>query len=1479
MWGCASERWGPRTTAGRNGQGRARVRTLFCGSAVVFAITAIASGDAVAQNVGPAGGRTAIAASVDQVGEELVAKRTRTSRTYLSRDGRGHVARVFQSSVNYRDGSGDWRPIANALDLAGDSYRNRANRFVARLPKSLAGGEVSLTEAGDTVAFSLRDATATAQVAGAKATYRDAFSGVDVSYEVLSDAIKELIILKSASARREFVFDLSLSDGLSPSLEAGALAIRDASGELTMSVPAPFMTDANDRASHAVGFTLARVQEGWRLTLSARDAWLDGPERAYPVAIDPVVYPGAQADCKLKQDDPTTDFCAMSHLDVGGPTGGERRAALRFDVAAAVPDDAIVTYGHMKLWLNSQSSATQGNYINAHRLTRQIAAGATWNSPWTTPGGDFSSTVACTNCPFVGGSPTGGGEQPGGPVYWFMADLVAGWANGSITNDGVLLKVDQIRSAGNVLSFSSSEAVADQPYLAIRYQPRTGVLPAHKYESQQLTDRLSLAVNSSNGNLLLRSRDLTVPGGLGPDLTVSRTFNTLRPEQYAYGRGFSADFGPDVRLEVDHGDRVVYHGPSGLGALFKQTGATSYETPKGFDAKLEKTAGGWTYTENQSQRTLTFDATGRLTRDQDRNNRAITYTYAGSGSELSKLTDSQGRDTTFSYTGGRITQMTDPASRVYEYAYDGSGRLSSYTDPENGVTYLDWNAYGPELIRTPADRQIKITYHTSGAYEGRVASIIRVTNTNDPFASLIGHTTQFSYTINSDGSGQSVVTDPNAKQVTTVFDTDARPTRTTDGEGRVTSKAYTTNSNVQSFTVAGNTGTTPNSTLLYDADNNLTGAQTPTTDAATPDCSATSTTCIRSEAKYGESAGVASTVPGKQYLLTSTKNEQGRTRTLSYDANGNPKTIGSPLGTITLNYDTSSPGKLDSITDQRAKTTSYGYDASGNLTQVTPPMPMGSTTLTYTASLSRIATVTDGKSQTRTLSYDDLDRVEKITYGDASYVQFVYDNDGNLTARNDTVGGNSTYTHDTLSRVLTETLPGSLTNTYTYDPASNLKTLTDTGGTVTYGYDGANRNTSVAHATQNTILAYTDQQTANGPTATTTYPNGVIVVRTSDYAGRLQEIKATKATTTLEHLTYDYDDASTGQGVLRVRMVDVLAAKTTRYQYDDLDRLARARTYTTGTTAPALSSTCAADGRLACYEYDLDAAGNRTQRSVTGSSVTNSTTTYAYNDANQLTTRTAASNVSSYNYDANGNHTTRTGTDPRTLAYNLRGQTTNLAGTTIGYLGAGQDQPVSEGATTLQHNILGLGRRTTSGTASYYTRTVDGSPLAQRTGSDREYYIQDALGSTLRTTDTTGATQATYNYDPDGAAVSSTGTSTNPLKYAAGYHTTTGLYHYGQRYYDPTDARWTQPDPLDQATDLRQANKYTYVGGDPINNTDPTGCGLFGKYTRIFCLARCAGECGSRAYTCIYQVVPQRILLCFAIRCGPKGVKCVRDCF
>jgi RHS repeat-associated protein len=48
-------------------------------------------------------------------------------------------------------------------------------------------------------------------------------------------------------------------------------------------------------------------------------------------------------------------------------------------------------------------------------------------------------------------------------------------------------------------------------------------------------------------------------------------------------------------------------------------------------------------------------------------------------------------------------------------------------------------------------------------------------------------------------------------------------------------------------------------------------------------------------------------------------------------------------------------------------------------------------------------------------------------------------------------------------------------------------------------------------------------------------------------------------------------------------------------------------------------------------------------------------------------------------------------------------------------------------------------------------------------------------------------------------------------------------YHFGRRFYDPNLARWTQADPIDQAADLQQANRYAYVGGSPVNSVDTAG--------------------------------------------------------
>ncbi len=62
---------------------------------------------------------------------------------------------------------------------------------------------------------------------------------------------------------------------------------------------------------------------------------------------------------------------------------------------------------------------------------------------------------------------------------------------------------------------------------------------------------------------------------------------------------------------------------------------------------------------------------------------------------------------------------------------------------------------------------------------------------------------------------------------------------------------------------------------------------------------------------------------------------------------------------------------------------------------------------------------------------------------------------------------------------------------------------------------------------------------------------------------------------------------------------------------------------------------------------------------------------------------------------------------------------------------------------------------------------------------------------------------------------------------------TTGWVHYANRYYSTRTGTWTQQDDLDAPLDPGNGNRYAYAGGDPINNIDPVGRGLFGAPANI----------------------------------------------
>ena len=163
---------------------------------------------------------------------------------------------------------------------------------------------------------------------------------------------------------------------------------------------------------------------------------------------------------------------------------------------------------------------------------------------------------------------------------------------------------------------------------------------------------------------------------VGPELNLIRTYNSLDPRRdNTFGAGWTTRYDMRLTQDDDGSGNVVVTYPDGQAVRFGRNADGTYAAPSVRSAALTQNAGVWTLADRAGV-TYRFDGGGRLTRIADAAQRAVVFSYDGTG-KLAKaqVSNSQsntaGRSLRFTWTGSHVTKVTTDLNVSWDYTYSG----------------------------------------------------------------------------------------------------------------------------------------------------------------------------------------------------------------------------------------------------------------------------------------------------------------------------------------------------------------------------------------------------------------------------------------------------------------------------------------------------------------------------------------------------------------------------------------------------------------------------------------------------------------------------------------------------------------------------------------------------------------------------------------------------------------------------------------
>lgn len=576
-----------------------------------------------------------------------------------------------------------------------------------------------------------------------------------------------------------------------------------------------------------------------------------------------------------------------------------------------------------------------------------------------------------------------------------------------------------------------------------------------------------------------------------------------------------------------------------------------------------------------------------------------------------------------------------------------------------------------------------------------------------------------------------------------------------------------------------------------------------------------------------------------------------------------------------LTYEHTTAGQLARMTDTVGNEWSWQYDLRGRQTTAVDP-DAGTTTMTYDAA-GQLTSTTDGRGETLAHDYDDLGRMTARHDGDGTLLaEWEYDTaiDGIGTLAKSTrwhdgeayVNQNHAVNDQGLVVATSIVIPDSegqlagrhwfTRNSYPNNRISGhsfFEAGDADGGQLFQDYDHVGNPTRLEfHSDHTGVKVIVDEATYTPFDEIRTRTFGASYERQAEQGFAYEEDTRRLARATFDReasiqavadLRYTYDDAGNILSIADVPEDLPRNQELQCFQYDHQRRLTEAWAQDADDQCSSTPSMSVLGGPAPYWHsYDHDATGNRTSETLRAPGEPVASRTYTYPDPGQpqphaleQVTTAGTGETTSYAYDEAGNTTSRdVDGQAQTLSWNAEGKVESVedGGDTIRmvYDADGNRLIRDDGdqvTAYMPHTELTWDRAsdTLDGTR-YFSH--NGAVVAICTGrdvADWTWMGSDHHGSTTtHAINAFTAVEQVRRMDPYG----------NPRgpaphdwpgqqSFVGGVEDPTGLIHIGARSYDPTTGRFVSVDPILALGDDQQINGYAYAHNNPITYTDPTG--------------------------------------------------------